>query len=81
MGLFRKLYDHLEEVSEVYERDHTMTEEDYIHPGCLLKKNIMKETEWMTKAGYPLSRRMAVDQISLDDQRWIDGNTYVHKEA
>lgn len=79
-NLIGRLYDSLESCRETYERDHTMTEEDYEHPGCMLKLSVMRDTEWM-KDKYPLSYRMAVDQASLDEQRAIDCDNYMHRDV
>ena len=86
MGLFGliregygRLYDHLEDVRQVYEEDHTMTESDYIYPGCLLKANVVAESAWM-EGKYPQEYRMRHDQRKLDWYREIDHATYQHKD-
>ena len=86
MGLFDllkegydKLYEELDSCAREYEEDHTMTEEDYIYPGCMLKAKVISESAWM-EGKYPLSYRMKCDQAKLDWYRTIDHATYQHKD-
>ena len=78
--LIGDLYDSIDDFRETYERDFTLTEEDYVNPGCLMKAKIVYGSQWM-EGKYPFKYRMACDQEKLDEiKRSTPIENYRHKD-